>query len=424
MQYLSRYVDEQLKRYLDVFGAVSLRGPKWCGKTTTCLQQAKTVFYLTDDDTRALARMAPSNLFVGEAPILLDEWQRVPSIWDAVRHAVDRGQSVGRFLLTGSATPRRVHHSGVGRIARLTMKSMSLAESGESSGDVRLADLLSGESPSAVQNQPNLDDLIGIIVRGGWPASIGLNREGALLVPREYIKAICDPEADEEDSEEHFHFDSERMRAVLHALARTVAQTTTKATLLRDYLGSDGVEGEKGEIRARDTLDAYLDYLRRSFVLEEQPAWSPALRSPVRIRTAPKRHLIDPSLAVAAMGATPEMLRRDVKTLGFLFESLCYRDLSVYAAQLDARVMHYRDESGLEADAIVELADGSWGAFEIKLGTDQVDKAAASLKRLADKMRAAGQVEPNCLCVIVGQGRFAMRRDDGVCVVPIGMLRA
>ena len=425
MHYLPRLIDAKLAQYIRAFGAVSLRGPKWCGKTTTCLQQAGSAYYLTERNTQELARINPENLFSGNPPILLDEWQRVPELWDAVRSDVDRVQEKGRFLLTGSTTPKHVHHSGTGRIARLKMKSMTLSESGESSAQISLSSLFSESDISGAQEEPSLESLINLICRGGWPASIGSPLEATLLVPREYVAAVCDPDAADMEGEDAIRFNAQKMRALLHAFGRTTAQLVNKSTLLKDFSrGGEHADGKAETIRSRNTLDAYIDYLERSYVIEEQPAWNPALRSPLRLRISPKWHLIDPSLAVAAMGATPEMLKKDVKTLGFLFESLCYRDLSVYAACMDAQVYHYRDNSDLEVDASVERTDQSWGAFEVKLGAAQVDDAAATLNRLERKMALAGQTAPSCKCVIVGQGRFAYRRPDGVAVVPITMLGA
>ncbi|WEV46774.1 DUF4143 domain-containing protein [Bifidobacterium sp. ESL0690] len=428
-QYLNRVVDDQLSRLLQAFGAVSVEGPKWCGKTTTCLKQAKTSVKVSDpsDDyaISKLARIDPSQLFIGEPPILLDEWQVVPGIWDAARHDIDDTRARGKFLLCGSAGPKKkVLHSGAGRIARLKMKTMTLYESGVSSASVSLQGLMNGDKVSGLASQGfELDDILKIICRGGWPATIHDPLEQAILTPRQYIEAVCNPTDEDAYSEGEEKIDPDRMLSLLRAIARSVASPVRKVTLIQDTDESYRPSDKNSVATSYETLERYYGILRRLYLVDEQSAWSPALRSSVRLRKTPKIHLTDPSLAVAALGATPESLKRDFKTLGLLFESLVFHDLDVYASSFGARVMHYIDNSDLECDEIVEMPDGGWGAFEVKLSADKIDAAAASLNAVEAKMVAGGQEPPRCKCVIVGTFNRAYNRPDGVRVVPLATLR-
>ncbi|WEV67479.1 DUF4143 domain-containing protein [Bifidobacterium sp. ESL0769] len=426
--YLDRVVDKRLRQYLQAFGAVSVEGPKWCGKTTTCLSQANTSVEISDPANnyavRTLARLDPAQLFVGDPPILLDEWQVAPGIWDAVRHDVDESRARGKFMLCGSAGPqKKVLHSGAGRIARLKMRTMTLFESGVSSGDVSFQGLMNGDKASGIAaNGTNLDGITDWICRGGWPATIHDSFEQAALTPRQYIDTVCNfsNEVDEEDEE---RINPDRMRALLAAIARSVASPVRKVTLIQDTDETYRPSKKDSVETSYKTLDRYYAVLRRLYLIEEQHAWSPALRSSVRLRRSPKIHLTDPSLAAAALGATPTSLKRDFKTLGLLFESLVNHDLDVYASSFGARVMHYIDNSDLECDEIVELPDGGWGAFEVKLSADKIDAAAASLNAVEAKMIAGGQEPPRCKCVIVGTFNRAYTRPDGVRVVPLATLR-
>ena len=433
--YIPRIVDTAVEDYLQAFPAVCIEGPKWCGKTTTAGRHAASQFSLADPAggfrNRAIAQLEPSLALQGAEPHLIDEWQEVPSLWDAVRFACDQGTGRGRYLLTGSATPRasqRPMHSGAGRIARLEMSSMTLMEQGVSSGEVSLRGLFAGEAYAA-NSTLDLGTIATLIVRGGWPANIGVNDGQASLTARSYLDAVAEDDLSEVDGADR---DPVRIRRLLASLGRNEATLASKAALLRDtaeYLPEDA-EG-KGLKRsgghhpvplAETTMDYYLAALTRMHVVEDIPAWRPALRSPVRIRAARKRHLADPSIAAAAIGATPQTLLADPKTLGFLFESLATHDLLVYARAMDAQVMHYRDNTDLEVDLIVETRDGRWGAFEVKLGAAQVEDGAANVLRLDRKMTERGQRPASVKGVIVGTGEFAHLRDDGVQVIPLDTL--
>ena len=433
--YIPRIVDTAVKDYLATFPAVCIEGPKWCGKTTTARRHASSMFSLADPSgnfrNRSIAQLEPSLALDGAEPHLIDEWQEVPALWDAVRFECDRSAGYGRFLLTGSATPRisqRPMHSGAGRIARLSMSSMTLLEQKVSSGAVSLRGLFAGESYAA-NSDLNLERIASLVVRGGWPANVSLEDRQAELTARSYLDAVADDDLSAVDG---ISRDPVRVRRLLSSLGRNEATLASKKTLLHDtaeYLPEDaegrGVKRKGGQgpvALSETTLDGYLGALERMHVVEDIPAWRPALRSPVRIRAARKRHLADPSLAAAAIGASVETLRFDPKTLGFLFESLVTHDLLVYARAMDAQVMHYRDDSALEVDLIVETRDGRWGAFEVKLGAGQIDEGAGNVLRLEKKMVERGQRPAAVKAVIVGTGAFAYRRDDSVQVIPLDTL--
>ena len=428
--YIPRIVDDLIEDYLAVFPAVSVEGPKWCGKTTTAMQHARSLFSLADPTgnfrNRTLAQMEPALALEGDEPRLIDEWQEVPNLWDTVRFTCDQNASKGRFILTGSATPRKASrpmHSGAGRIARVQMSSMTLLEQGVSSGKVSLRGLFAGESYAAT-SLLDIDKLALQIVRGGWPEALDLDARHASMTARSYLDAIADDDISEVDD---VNRDPTRVRRLLASLGRNEASLASKATLLKD-MADYGVSDPEGKGRSRPstlaetTLNEYLGALGRMRFVEDIPAWRPALRSPVRIRSARKRHLADPSLAAAAIGATVESLRTDPKTLGFLFESLVAHDLRVYAQAMDAEVMHYRDDTNLEVDLIVEARDGAWGAFEVKLGDAQIEDGAANVNRLERKMVERGQRPAAVKAVIVGTGAVAHRRSDGVQIIPLDTL--
>jgi predicted AAA+ superfamily ATPase len=419
-EYKPRLIDPQIADLLTEFGAVTIDGPKWCGKTWTALNHGNSVFFITDPAgnfrNREMARLDPSLILDGEPPLVIDEWQEVPGIWDAVRFAVDRDRSKGRFILTGSATPPRESyvHSGAGRIARVRMRTMSLYESGESSGAESLKGLFSGEAPDPQKSSLTLDRIIGLILRGGWPVLAGSNRFST-DVPRQYLERIADSEIAGMDG---IRRNRSKVMAALRSLARNNATLVSNKTLQKDI---DADSRDETSIN-RNTVSLYLTLLKNLSVLEEIPGWAPGLRSSKRLRVSPKRFLTDPSLAAAAIDAKAEKLKRDLNTLGFLFEGLCLRDILVYAESAGASVYHYRDESDLEADVILELADGQWAALEIKLGAHQTDAAAANLLKL-NRMMIKNDIPPAAfLAVINGLGGFSCRRDDGVHVVPIDCL--
>ncbi|GHV13208.1 ATPase [Spirochaetia bacterium] len=426
--YRSRLIDPKIADLLTEFGAVSIEGPKWCGKTWTALNHANSVFFLTDPagnfSNREMARLDPSLILDGDPPLVIDEWQEVPGIWDAVRFAVDRGRSPGAFILTGSAAPPRESymHSGAGRIARVRMRTMSLYESGESSGAVSLNGLFQKKKTIPQRSSLTLDRIIALILRGGWPVLTGSShpasdvpRGASLEVSRQYLERIADSEVSGIDG---IRRNPSKVMAALRSLARNNATLVSNKTLQRDIDTDD--KDESGI--SRNTIALYLTLLKNLYVLEEIPGWAPGLRSSKRLRISPKRFLTDPSLAAAAIDATPEKLKKDLNTLGFLFEGLCLRDILVYAESMGASAYHYRDESNLEADMILERADGQWAALEIKLGANQTDTAAANLLKLNARMIKNGIPPAAFLAVVNGLGGFSCRRDDGVSVVPIDCL--
>jgi predicted AAA+ superfamily ATPase len=399
---------------LDAVGAVVIEGPKACGKTATARQVAASEVLLdVDANARRAIAVDPSLVLEGPIPRLLDEWQIEPTIWNHVRRAVDERSQPGQFILTGSAVPADdiTRHTGAGRIARLRMRPMSLFETDRSSGAISLVDLLGGRIGSIADPGLTVADLVDEIAVGGWPGLRGRGVREGLLAVRDYLEEIARVDVGRVDET---HRDPSRVARLLASLARNVATPTASTTLARDTGGVDGPLKD-------DTVRGYLAALERLMIVEDQPAWAPHLRSRHRLRVAPKRHFVDPSLAVAALRATPDRLLDDLELLGFLFESLVVRDLRIYAQAAKAHVAHYRDESGLEVDAIVEAADGRWMAFEVKLGQGQIDEAAASLTRFAERVDTARCGSPALLGVIASTG-YGYRREDGVAVIPVGAL--
>lgn len=416
--YLPRISDALLARKLRHSGAVLVTGPKWCGKTSTALVASESVIYMQDPDKSAgyqtAADTKPSLLLEGDVPHLIDEWQMAPVLWDAVRFAVDQRQAVGQFVLTGSAVPadNAVMHTGTGRISRLAMRTMSLYESRESNGSVSLKDLFEGKVPVMEPSSLTVEQIARAVCRGGWPASVGMDGDDALELSRDYVDAIIHHDISRVDGVDR---NPKRVQLLLRSLARNVATLATNATILRD------MEGDESAMTA-PTLDAYLNALRRIFVIEDQPAWLPSMRSKTAIRTASKRHFTDPSIATAVLRTSPKGLLDDFNTFGLLFESLCTRDMRIYAQANDGEVYHFRDKNGLEADMIIALNDGRWAAIEVKLGNRQTEEAALHLQELARKVDEEKMGRPSFLMVLTG-GEFAYQRKDGVLVVPIGCLK-
>jgi predicted AAA+ superfamily ATPase len=359
------------------------------------------------------AKINPSLLLEGKEPILIDEWQEVSSLWDAVRFEVDQEQKRGRFILTGSTKPlvSEVSHSGAGRISRIEMRPMSLYESGISTGKVSLADILAGKDIKPSINEISLMDLIEITCRGGWPANLHIHKDDATEIPSQYIEAIANIDMSQIDDVRR---DPERIKKLLRSFARNNSTIVSNATLRGDLL-------EDGESLAPNTITSYISALSRLFVINEIPGWQPEIRSRARVRTSPKRMFTDPSLAIAALRIGPENLKYDLNTFGFLFENLCIRDLLIYADCLDGVVYHYRDSNNYEADVIIETKGGNWSGFEIKLGEHRVEEGISSLLALRRKVEAEGGKLPASLCVITGGG-LAHRRDDGIYIVPINAL--
>lgn len=416
-KYISRISDILLESLLESTGAVLIEGAKWCGKTESSLQKAKSVVYMQDPDEGpgylAMADTKPSLLLEGNPPLLLDEWQMAPVIWDAVRFAVDKRGLMGQFILTGSATPTDdgVAHSGTGRIARMLMRPMSLFESGESNGKVSLKDLFNGETEIGAKSILTIDQIANAICRGGWPAAVVSGKESTRTAMN-YVDAIINMDIQRVDGIEK---DPERVRVLLQSLARNVSTLATAKMIMGDMQVNETSITNK-------TLTSYLNALRRLFVIEDVPAWQPSLRSKTAIRTSHKRQFVDPSIATAAMRTNAQGILRDFETFGFLFESLCTRDLRVYAQANDGGIFHYRDKSELESDLVIKLHDGRWAAVEVKLGMKQIDEAASNLIRLSDNVNKEKMNQPSFLMVVTG-GLVAYKRHDGVLVVPIGCLK-
>lgn len=412
--YRPRVVDRELTDLLASVGAVVIEGPKACGKTETARRVAESEVRLDVDlNAQQAVSVDPSLVLEGAAPRLLDEWQLAPTLWNHVRRAVDDRRAAGQFILTGSAVPADdvTRHTGAGRLVRLRMRPMSLFESGHSTGQVALSKLLDGVAPRAADTGMTVTDLAERIAVGGWPGLLELPVPQALRAVRAYVDEIRRTDIHRVDGVAH---DPEKVLLLMRSLARNVSTMTSLATLARDVGGAD-------DALAKNTVSTYYDALTRLMVVEDQPAWAPHLRSRSRVRTSPRRHFVDPSMAVAVLRATPERLLQDLNFLGFLFESLAIRDLRVYAQACDAEILHYRDNTGLEVDAVVEAADGRWGAFEIKLGTGAVEQGANSLKRFASRIDTDRCGPPTILAVITGTG-LAYTRADGVAVIPIGAL--
>ena len=419
--YRPRIIDNKIEEYLGVFGALCIEGPKWCGKTWTASFHSRSEIYLGDPagnfQNRNLAELSPDLVLQGETPRLIDEWQEVPPLWDAVRFHVDQSSEKGLFILTGSSTPNHkgILHSGAGRIARIRMRPMSLYESGNSSGMVSLGDLCADRMESVMTGEVRLTDLIGYILRGGWPASLGLSIKEASLLPQQYLDAIVDDDVYRIDGVKR---DTTKIRLLLRSLARNESTTATNRSLKNDVKEKDDEDIDV------DTIASYLDIFSRLFLIENQQPFSSKIRSSVRVKQAEKRHFADPSLAAALLGATEEKLLGDLNTLGFLFEALCERDLRIYTDAFGGQLYHYQDYQNREVDAVIQLPGGEWCAFEIKLGANQIDEAAAVLVKLKnDIAKEPGGIPPKVLCVVCGMSNAAYKRADGVYVVPITALR-
>ena len=425
MGYYRRICDRLLEQKLKSSGAVLIEGPKWCGKTSTGFQIAKSVAYLQDPDKRKsyeqIADTKPSLLLQGESPRLLDEWQTLPVLWDAVRFAVDQRGSMGQFILTGSSTPldeatreSEMHHSGTGRIARLRMRTMSLWETLDSTGTVSLKSLFDGSINDDLyaESSISVEKLAYLLCRGGWPGTLAMDKQNALEVAYNYVDEIVDSDVHRVDGTEK---NPERVRQVLRSYARNISTMTSATTIMQDVKSNDISITDK-------TLNNYLTALKRLFVIEDVKAWQPSLRSKTAIRSSNKRHFVDPSIATALLGLNPESVLDDFNLFGYLFEDMCVRDLRVYIQPLRGDVFHYRDHSNLEADAVLRLYDGRWALVEIKTGSKQIEEAAENLTKLAKTIDTSKIGNPCFLMVLTG-GQYAYRRKDGVFVVPLGCLK-
>lgn len=422
--YMPRVADAQIERYLKAFGAVEIAGTKWCGKTWSALMQGASVSYV--DENLDLARADPSMMLIGDRPHVIDEWQRVPAIWDCVRHEVDRARGTrGAFILTGSSTPATRQgeqgpaHSGAGRIGRVRMSPMSLFESGESTGQVSLEGLFAGEFTPCVAERETVG-LVEAACRGGWPEAVDMEVDAAQLIAREYVTAALGV------SIPALGLDPDIARRLASSLARNLGQAATYKTIINDMFGA---EENPLSVIDEGRVRAYLDALKGMYIVEEVPGWAPPARDRKRFATKPKRYLADPSLACALLGMSPAALLADWQTFGLVFENMAVRDLSVYARALDllddVPVRYYRDDSGVEAGAIVQLADGRWAAFEFKVSEDKVEKGVASLERMRRKVCENPRSQtrpPEFMAVITGVGEYAREVAEGIVAVPIRLL--
>ena len=422
MEYKHRIADQMLAKKLASKGAILIEGPKWCGKTTTAEQQANSILYMDNpvslETNLQMAEIDASVLLDGDTPRLIDEWQLAPKLWDTIRFEVDHRHEVGQFVLTGSAVPaeeKDMHHSGTGRFSWLTMRPMSLYESGESNGKVSLAHLFETPEKIVAVNKLKIDDLAFLICRGGWPFACGLQDEAALAQAFDYVDAVIKKDVSRVDG---VNRNTTTTRLLLRSYARNQGSQATIGTIVADMMTND-----ENEISIK-TAGSYLDALRKIFVIEDSEAWNPNLRSKTSIRTANTRYFIDPSIGTAVLGLGPKDLINDLNTMGLFFETLCVRDLRVFSDALDGEVYHYRDKNGLECDAVVHLRNGKYGLVEVKLGGDKlINEGAENLITLSGKINTEKMNAPSFLMVLTGTGDFAYRRKDGVYVVPIGCLK-
>ena len=423
-KYQERVIDGQLRDKLEATGAVLIEGPKWCGKTTTAEQVAKSAVYMSDTTKREqnllYARLEPSRVLDGNTPRLIDEWQIAPILWDAIRHRVDHEDGLGKFILTGSAVPAdrsEIEHTGTGRFAWLRMRPMSLWESGESSGAISFEALFGGRGLRIADAVPHsLEDIAFLACRGGWPQAVSLGRRKAALEQAfNYYDAVAENDISRADGVER---DPDRARRLMQSYARLQGTQATAAVIKEDMSANEPVK------LSDLTLNAYIKALKKIFVVEDMPAWNPNLRSKVAVRTSDTRYFSDPSIATAALGLGPSALMDELPTFGLMFETLVMRDLRVYAGALQGNVRHYRDKNGLECDAVVHLRDGRYGLVEVKLGGEKLaDEGARVLNSLAALIDSKKMKHPSFKMVVTAVGDCAYAREDGVLVCPIGSLR-
>lgn len=421
--YKYRILDKVLAKRLKSIGAVLIEGPKWCGKTTTSEKLAQSVIYMSDPANKnqylEMAEINPQRLLEGATPRLIDEWQLAPKLWDAVRYEVDHRDELGQFILTGSSVPpsdKEIYHTGTGRFSWLLMRPMSLFESQESSGEVSLEDLFKTPVEISGKNNLSIEKLAFLVCRGGWPRATNIeDEEAALEQAYSYYEAVVRSDISRADG---VNRDTERARKLMRSYARHQGTQATRQVIINDIILNDN---DKIDL---STIHSYLNALRKIFVIEDMEAWSPNLRSKTAIRTSETRYFIDPSIAVAALGIGPNDLLSDLNTFGLVFETLCVRDLRVFADYLKGKVYHYRDKNGLECDAVVHLRNGSYGLVEIKLGGDRlIEEAVANLKKLESILDSDKMKKPAFLMVLTGVGEYAYRRKDGIYIVPVGCLK-
>ncbi|MCL1811038.1 MAG: DUF4143 domain-containing protein [Methanomassiliicoccaceae archaeon] len=415
---MPRLADSYLDERLEYAGAVLIEGVKWCGKTRTAKEKAASVVSLQDSKNatsyQKIMDTEPSVLLEGATPRLIDEWQVAKEVWNAIKYEVDERGEPGQFIITGSSAPDddQYRHSGAGRISRMIMRPMSLFESMESNGSVSMRDLLDRGQKISGHSDLTIRDLSSALVRGGWPALMGMSEKASMRMVQDYVESIVNTDISKVDGVQRSPVTT---RQLLRSLSRNISTPANMSTIRKDMMGDDDKISEK-------TVSSYIGALRRMFVVEDVPAWNPSLRSKTAVREAPKRHFVDPSLATAVMRISPRALLEDFNTFGLLFESLCVRDLRVYSQVLDGEVFHYRDSYGLEADAVVHFRDGRWGAVEVKLGSKEIEKGINNLKKLRDSVDSDRMSPPSFLMVLTA-AEYAYEDKDGVFVVPIGCLR-
>jgi len=420
-QYKKRIIDQTIETYLKISGAICIEGPKWCGKTWTSAFHSKSEFLVGDPynafSNRQLAELNPSLVLQGETPRLIDEWQEVPSLWDATRAEVDSRNKKGQIILTGSSTPKTkgILHSGAGRITRLRMNTMSLFESGDSTGAISLQDLCNGNLHDQMVEEASLSQLAYLIVRGGWPANIGSDIHTAHLMPKSYMTSVISTDLNKLD--DGVEYSAHKAELLLRSLARNECTCASDLSLLNDI-------GEtENESLGRNTVTKYLESLNRLFLFNNQKPFSPSFRSSLRVKQMEKRHFSDPAMACALLNLTSTKLLQDLNTFGFLFESLVERDLDIYSQSFGGKLFHYQDYKNNEMDAVIELEDGEWCAFEIKLGAKRIEEGAKNLIKVSSEIAKSGGKPPKIQCVICGLSNAAYRRADGVYVVPITALK-
>jgi predicted AAA+ superfamily ATPase len=420
-QYKRRIIDKSIELYLGLSGAICIEGPKWCGKTWTSAFHSNSEFLVGDPSNnfsnRQLAELNPSLILQGDVPRMIDEWQEVPPIWDAVRAEVDMRHKKGQIILTGSSTPKTkgIMHSGAGRIVRLRMNTMSLYESGDSSGKISLAELCNGKFTMQLLEDVPLKKLAEYIVRGGWPDNIDVDSKKAHLMPRAYMESVVEENLNSLD--DGVEYNKQKVQLLLRSLARNESTTVSDSSLLKDIIEQDN------ESMSRNTIAKYLEALNRLFLFNNQAPFSPNLRSSLRVKQSEKRHFSDPAMACALLNITADKLLGDLNTFGFLFEALVEHDLAVYAQSFGAKLFHYQDYKNNEIDAVIELEDGDWCAFEVKLGAKKIDEGAENLIKVCADIVDNGGKAPKIMCVICGLSNAAYQRADGVYVVPITALK-
>jgi len=421
-KYMHRMADDILEKKLRAKGAVLIEGPKWCGKTTTAKQHAKSVLSMQKPDeveqNLEMAQVNPSRLLAGDTPRLIDEWQMAPKLWDAVRFEIDERDEFNQFILTGSAVPAdmsQIYHTGTGRISRMLMRPMSLFESEDSSGEISLCDIFAGEDISA-ENKIDLGRLAFLICRGGWPKAVGVDDETALMQAEDYYEGVVYSDINRVDNIKR---DSEKVRRLLRSYAKNIGTQAKITTVMRDIR-----EASKPEEISKNTLFDYVKALKKIFVIEDSLAWNPSLRSKVVVRSGDTRYFTDPSIGTAALGLGPEDLMGDLATMGLMFENLCIRDLRVYAETLKGNLYHYKDKNGLECDAVIHLKNRRYGLIEIKLGGEGlIEEGVKTLNILEGKIDTDIMPSPSFKMILTGVGTYAYRRKDGIYIVPIGCLR-